>query len=108
MDRPTPSSTKPVASSVARSAEVVFASNILERDQGQTTRLHEPTSIVSHTDPITGNDVVGAAGHPFIVDGILTAYFESDETRSAYLNAPFTRPVSKLQGKASGEDDRGG
>lgn len=108
MDRSIPSSTSPAAVPASRSAEVVFAGNILARDEGQTTRLHEPTSIASHTDPITGNDVMGTTGHPFIVDGILTAYFESDETRNAYLNAPFTRPVLKLQGKASSEDDRGG
>ena len=84
------------------------SSNIMARDAEQSHRLHEPTSISSHTDPITGNDVFGTTDHPFIVDGILTTYFESEETRTAYLNTPFNHPVTKLGGEPSAEDDRGG
>ena len=63
-------------------AQLFHASNIMERDTEQSHRLHEPTSISSHTDPITGNDVMGTTGHPSIVDGILTVYFESGQITS--------------------------
>ena len=89
-------------------SQALHADNIMPRDTEQSHRLHEPTSISSHTDPITGNDVIGTTGHPFVVDGILTAYFESEETRTAYLNTPFNHPVTKLAGEPSAEDDRGG
>lgn len=29
---------------------------IADRDKTQSKRLHEPASITSHTDPVTGND----------------------------------------------------
>ena len=45
-------------------------SDVQSRDQTQSRRLHEPTSITSHTDPITGNDVSGSEGHAFVKDGI--------------------------------------
>lgn len=89
------------------STKLYRVSNIMERDKEQSRRLHEPTSINSHTDPITGNDVMGTAGQPFIVDGILTVYFESEKNRNDYLNTPFNRPVPWL-GESSPEDDRGG
>lgn len=84
------------------------ASNIMERDKEQSHRLHEPSSISSHTDPITGNDVIATTDHPYVVDGILSVYFESEETRRAYLDTPFNHPVLKINSKPSPEDDRGG
>jgi len=84
------------------------ASSALPRDQEQSHRLHEPTSMISNIDPINGHDVIGVTDHPFYVDGILTIYFESDETRSAYLDTPFNHPFSKLAGEPGDEDDRGG
>ncbi len=108
MDRSTPIYTKQGVSPDTSGVQVVQASNIMERDKGQSDRLHEPTSISSHTDPITGKDVMGTAGHPFVVDGILTAYFESDETRGIYLKTPFNHPALRLRSKSSSEDDRGG
>jgi len=41
-------------------------SHVQSRDQTQSLRLHEPTSITSHTDPITANDDPGSEGHPFV------------------------------------------
>ena len=88
--------------------QLKHANNIMERDTEQSHRLHEPTSISSHTDPITGNDVMGTTGHPSIVDGILTVYFESEATHDAYLNTPYNHPVLRLKTVSSPEDDRGG
>jgi len=42
------------------------------------------------------------------VDGILTVYFESEETRKAYLNTPFNHPSKSSPGEPSDEYDRGG
>lgn len=81
--------------------------DITDRDKTQSKRLHEPTSITSHTDPITGKDVLGDT-HPFVVDGIMKVYFESEQTRKDYLSTPFNHPVGKLKTAASEDDDRGG
>jgi hypothetical protein len=83
-------------------------SNVQSRDQTQSRRLHEPTSITSHTDPITGNDVLGSVGHPFVKDGIMTVYFESEVTRQIYLDTPINHPVSILNNVVKADDDRGG
>ena len=96
------------ASLNTKRAQVPHANNIMKRDKDQSHRLHEPTSIHSYTDPVTGKDVVDRVGGPFIIDGILTAYFETNETRHIYLTSPFNHPVLKLGNKPSVEDDRGG
>ena len=82
MDKIAWTGTRKGASLYTSSAQLRHTSNIMERDKYQSHRLHEPTSIHSHTDPITGKDVMERVGGPFIIDGILTAYFETDETRS--------------------------
>ncbi|WP_455219333.1 hypothetical protein [Kaarinaea lacus] len=82
--------------------------DVQSRDQTQSRRLHEPTSITSHTDPITGRDVLGAVGQPFVKDGILTVYFESEITRAIYLNTPVDHPVPILNNEVTADDDRGG
>lgn len=84
------------------------SNNIMARDKTQSHRLHELNCISSHTDPITGNDVMGTVGHPFIVDGILTVYFESDANRDDYMTMLFNRPVLRLGNTPMPEDDRGG
>ena len=81
--------------------------DITDRDKTQSKRLHEPTSITSHTDPITGTDVLDDT-HPFVVDGSVKGYFESEQTRKDYLSTPFNHPVGKLNTAASEDDDRGG
>jgi len=80
----------------------------LPRDQQQSHRLHEPVSMISSIDPVNGHDVMGVTGHPSIIDGILTIYFESDETRTAYMHTPVNHPYTRLPGEPSDEDDRGG
>ena len=108
MDKLASTGTRQGASIYTNSVQLTHASNIMERDKNQSHRLHEPTSIYSHTDPITGKDVVERVGCPFIIDGILTAYFESNETRHIYLTSPFNHPVPRLGNEPSLEDDRGG
>lgn len=68
------------------------ATDPLPRDRTQSTRLHEPTQMVTTIDPITGRDIGDLAGHPFIVDGNVTIYFESEETRQQYLDTPIDHP----------------
>lgn len=80
----------------------------LPRDQEQSRRLHEPTSMISNIDPITGQDIADVTGHPSVVDGTLTIYFESEKTREAYINMPLNHPCKTLPGEPSDEDDRGG
>ena len=83
-------------------------SDVQFRDRTQSRRLHEPTSITSHTDPITGNDVLGSVGRPFVKDGIMTVYFESEVTRRMYLDTPTNHPVRILNNVVTADDDRGG
>lgn len=80
----------------------------LPRDQEQSHHLHEPTSMISSIDPINGHDVVGVSGHPFLVDGILTIYFESEATRMAYVATQINHPCKRLTSEPSDMDDRGG
>ena len=54
------------------------ATSTLARDQEQSHRLHEPDHLIGTIDPMTGRDIIDVKGHPSIVDGILTIYFESD------------------------------
>jgi len=58
------------------------------RDQEQSHRLHEPELMISTIDPISGQDIDDLAGRPFIVDGNLVMYFESEQTRQAYMDTP--------------------
>ncbi len=108
MDRSTKTDTKQGASIGSSGSQLFHTSDFMDRDKEQSRRLHEPISITSHTDPITGNDVKGEVHHPYVIDGILTVYFESEKTRSDYLNTPFNHPVTKLSNEPSPEDDRGG
>lgn len=51
---------------------------------------------ISTTDPITLNDVRDPEGHPFVIEGsgeaALKIYFESEETKRAYLDIPVEHP----------------
>lgn len=64
----------------------------LPRDVEQSRRLHEPAQMLTCIDPITGHDIDDLSGHPYIVDGNVTMYFESEETRQAYLDTPIDHP----------------
>lgn len=58
----------------------------LLRDREQSCRLHEPDLMNSSIDPISGRDIEDPEGHPYLVDGNLVIYFESDANRLEYLN----------------------
>lgn len=72
------------------------ATDALPRDQEQSHRLHEPEQIISTVDPITGKEIENLEGRPYIVDGNMVIYFESEETRKAFQDMPTDHPF-KLQ-----------
>ena len=80
----------------------------LPRDQEQSHRLHEPDHLIGTIDPITGNDIGDLRGHPSLVDGNLTIYFESEETRAEYEQTPVNHPYEHPLGQPSDDIDRGG
>ena len=82
--------------------------DILARDKTQSNRLHEPYHRINTIDPITGRDIKNVASHPSLEDGNLTVYFESENTKRAYLKMPMDHPNPYLPYPASDEDDRGG
>ncbi len=84
------------------------ATTPLARDQEQSHRLHEPHHLTGTIDPITGNDVGDVRGHPSLVDGNLTIYFESEETKSEYEHTPVNHPYEHSIGNPSDDTDRGG
>jgi YHS domain-containing protein len=84
------------------------ASPPLQRDKEQSHLLHQPDHLLGTIDPITGHDVGELAGHPSVVDGKLTVYFESEATRAAFLKLPVNHPCSRLPGNGGELDDRGG
>lgn len=60
--------------------------DFLARDQEPSHRLHEPESMISTIDPISGADIGNVEGKPYLVDGNMKMYFESEETRQAYID----------------------
>ncbi|MGB5474366.1 MAG: hypothetical protein WBQ78_12940 [Gammaproteobacteria bacterium] len=84
------------------------ATSPLPRDQEQSHLLHQPDHMIGTIDPITGHDIGAVAGHPFIVDGKLTVYFETEQTRKAFLDTPLNHPYEHALGQPTELDDRGG
>lgn len=68
------------------------ATEALQRDQTQSRRLHEPAQILSSVDPVTGREIDDLAGRPYLVDGNVTIYFESEATRKAFMDMPLDHP----------------
>ncbi|MBI5462659.1 MAG: hypothetical protein HY941_10790 [Gammaproteobacteria bacterium] len=68
------------------------ATDPLPRDAEQSHRLHEPEQMLTDIDPITGHDIDDLSGKPYIVDGNVVMYFESEETRQAYRDMPIDHP----------------
>lgn len=64
----------------------------LPRDQEQSRRLHEPEQMLTSIDPITGRDIEHLERRPYHIDGNVTMYFESEETRQQYLDMPLDHP----------------
>jgi hypothetical protein len=70
------------------------SADCLPRDREQSRQLHEPQWLVTNTDPMTGQDVdTTLADRPRIVDDGLTVYFESEQTRQAYLDLSARRSL---------------
>jgi len=84
------------------------ASPPMQRDKEQSHLLHQPDHLLGTIDPITGHDIGELTGHPSVVDGKLTVYFESEETRDAFLNMPLNHPCSRVPGNGGALADRGG
>ncbi len=68
------------------------ATDPLPRDQTQSHRLHEPEQMISTIDPITGKEIDNLEGHPYLVDGNVVIYFESEATRKAFQEMPTDHP----------------
>lgn len=82
-NQPNPDTSDPTTSS--RSSD-----DFLARDKEPSLRLHEPESlisnIISNIDPISGADIGNLEGKPYLVDGNIKMYFESEQTRQAYID----------------------
>ncbi len=52
--------------------------------------------IVETTDPITGNDVTDLENAPYVVDGDLKIYFESEESKAEFLAIEVENPAEDL------------
>ncbi len=64
----------------------------LPRDMQQSHRLHEPEAMLTAIDPITARDIDDLYGKPYIVDGNVIMYFESEATRQEYRDTPIDHP----------------
>jgi len=84
------------------------ATDPLPRDRTQSKLLHEPKFRIDSIDPMTGANIEDVTGHPSVEDGNLTIYFETQETRQAYLDMPIDHPSLRIPFAANDDDDRGG
>jgi hypothetical protein len=84
------------------------ATSALPRDREQSKRLHEPDHLIGTIDPMTGRDIIDVHSHPSLVDGNLTIYFESEETRAAFRQMPLNHPYEHALGNPAADMDRGG
>jgi hypothetical protein len=78
------------------------ATGCLPRDQQQSRRLPEPERIMTNIDPITGRDIGDVHRHPYLVDGNVTMYFETEATRQEYIDMPIDHPF-RLQDNPTDE-----
>jgi hypothetical protein len=62
--------------------------------------MNQYSPIISTTDPINGFDITSLKDRPHVVEGDkatgLTIYFETNDTRQAYLDIPVERPEQDL------------
>jgi hypothetical protein len=71
--------------------------------------MNQYSPIISTTDPINGFDITNLKDRPHVVEGDkatgLTIYFETQDTRQAYLDIPVEHPeqdLSKTLSNATG------
>lgn len=60
--------------------------------------------MITNIDPITGKDISDVEGHPFVQDGNVIIYFESEETKKAYLGMPLTKMHNLADSNVDGLD----
>lgn len=62
--------------------------------------MNQYSPIISTTDPINGFDITSLKDRPHVLEGDkatgLTIYFETKDTRQAYLDIPVERPEQDL------------
>lgn len=78
----------------------------LPRDREQSHRLHEPEQQLTDIDPMTGHDIEDLYGKPYIVDGNVVMYFESEATRQEFRDMPINHPFPLIDNPH--EDGDGG
>ncbi|MEO1767892.1 hypothetical protein [Thiobacter aerophilum] len=83
------------------------ATDPLHRDQQPSRRLHEPAQILFDVDPITGTALTDLAGLPYLVDGNVVIYFETEESRQLFCDMPTDHPLKLVdnpleEGEAEG------
>lgn len=83
------------------------ATDPLPRDQEQSHRLHEPEQMLHTLDPISGVELDDLEGRPYLVDGNVVIYFESEETRKAFEDMPTDHPF-RLQDNPTEEGEAEG
>ena len=84
------------------------SSSALPCDREQSHRLQEPDHLIGTIDPMTGRDIIDVIGHPSLVDGNLTIYFESEKTKAEFEQMPLNHPYEHALGKPAEDMDRGG
>lgn len=60
--------------------------DFMRGDQPLSHSEHEAQSVIRRVDPITGHHIANLTGKPSLVEGDLTMYFESEQTRQVYLD----------------------
>ena len=80
------------------------ATDALPRDCAQSQRLHEPEYRIDTADPMTGEHIKDTKDHPSLVDGNLTIFFSTKESRKAKPRTTFdtgclveSEPLQALQ-----------
>lgn len=84
-----------------------IATDPLQRDQTQSGRLHEPAQILISTDPVTGREIDDLSGHPYLVDGNVTIYFETEATRREFMDMPIDHPFHLVDNPSDEGYDEG-
>ena len=70
--------------------------------------MHEPEYRMNTIDPMSGRNIENVTTHPSVQDGNLTMYFESEDTKRAFLKMPIDHPNRRLPFPATDNDDRDG
>lgn len=92
---------KGVQSTVSTQSETAMGLNNVDlrtdkKLEREKQSVDQSDYLFTNIDPITGNDIDDIEGRPFIQDGNVTIYFESEATKKAYIDMPLTKtPILK-------------